>query len=457
MEQGVSGSTEVSGKLGDGSGYWQLDVTSAGDVIAQNFISTNSGGLAEFTTPVPAATNGDYTLNLFPAPGGAVWTGKLRMANPTTTSNAITITAADINGNALNGSAVLTLGASRAVELTAQDLASGNTAKGLTGSLPTTTSVWRLNIDANGTLNVFALADTANGDVANISATTSVKTTTITPTGTSSTAGIACPYSQTFSITSIGLTSSSSWTCSSTTRTMTSNRLPNHTVGTFPNVGNPNAITAQSGPTFSAKLVPVTATTNQILNVPGYALNGVKFEPTTAGACPSNITSTANCNLAMSSDIWRIEALGQTAFNFGVDVHNAHVQPTGEYHYHGLPEGILTNAGASSTNMKMVILGFAADGYPIYGRYGYTTATDATSALKVIRGSYAMDTVADANRPSLTLVPMGAFVSDWNYSAGSGDLDGRFGVTPEFPNGIYHYYATDSYPYLPRCLKGTTN
>jgi hypothetical protein len=41
--------------------------------------------------------------------------------------------------------------------------------------------------------------------------------------------------------------------------------------------------------------------------------------------------------------------------------------------------------------------------------------------------------------------------------AGVGDLDecnGRTGVTPQFPNGIYHYYSTDSYPYFQRCIKG---
>jgi hypothetical protein len=242
-------------------------------------------------------------------------------------------------------------------------------------------------------------------------------------------------------------------------RTMTSNNLPNHTVGTFPNANNPHSISAQST-TFSAKLIPVATTSTAVANVVGYALNGVKFDPATAGTCPSNISSTTQCNLASSTDIWKIEALGQTSFNFGVDTNNAHVQPTGAYHYHGMPEGLLTNAGASSTSPKMVLIGFLNDGYPIYARYGYTTATDATSALKVIKGSYSVDTVADSGRPSTTLVPQGAFQSDWNYVAGSGDLDdcnGRFGVTPEFPNGIYHYYATDTYPYLPRCLKGTTN
>jgi hypothetical protein len=53
---------------------------------------------------------------------------------------------------------------------------------------------------------------------------------------------------------------------------------------------------------------------------------------------------------------------------------------------------------------------------------------------------------------------MGAFTQDYEYVAGSGDLDecnGRFDVTPEFPSGIYHYYATDTWPFLTRCWKGT--
>jgi hypothetical protein len=53
---------------------------------------------------------------------------------------------------------------------------------------------------------------------------------------------------------------------------------------------------------------------------------------------------------------------------------------------------------------------------------------------------------------------MGTFLQDYEYVAGLGDLDecnGRVGVTPEFPNGTYHYYATDTYPYLQRCVKGT--
>jgi len=40
----------------------------------------------------------------------------------------------------------------------------------------------------------------------------------------------------------------------------------------------------------------------------------------------------------------------------------------------------------------------------------------------------------------------------------AGDLDeanGRFGVTPEFPQGTYHYVLTDDFPFIPRQFKGT--
>ncbi|MEM5480850.1 YHYH protein [Pseudoalteromonas fuliginea] len=43
-------------------------------------------------------------------------------------------------------------------------------------------------------------------------------------------------------------------------------------------------------------------------------------------------------------------------------------------------------------------------------------------------------------------IPMSAFKGD--------ECNGRVGVTPEFPQGIYHYYATDTYPFFQRCVKG---
>ncbi len=55
---------------------------------------------------------------------------------------------------------------------------------------------------------------------------------------------------------------------------------------------------------------------------------------------------------------------------------------------------------------------------------------------------------------------MGSFLQDYEYVANLGDLDqcnGRTGVTPEFPNGIYHYLITATFPFVHRCVKGTAS
>jgi hypothetical protein len=221
-------------------------------------------------------------------------------------------------------------------------------------------------------------------------------------------------------------------------------------------------MTAQSV-SFSATLTPSQASSvNTDARSLAYALNGVKIDPGTGGTCPSTATKTSDCSLLPGGTMgqWRIEALGQKSFDFGADVNNAHVQPDGAYHYHGIPEGILTKNGVTSGSPKMLLIAWAPDGYPIYARYGRSTATDASSALKIIKSSYSLKTTPDSGRPSVSIIPMGAFTQDYQYVAGSGDLDecnGRTDVTPEFPNGIYHYYSTDTYPYMTRCWKGNIN
>lgn len=303
---------------------------------------------------------------------------------------------------------------------------------------------------ASGAVSVTPLATSTGGETATENGTNT----------TGGTAGVACNYSYSAlnSSASVNKTSTSAWTCNTASRVMTANGIPDHAVGTFPNANNPNAITAQNlsvtytlAPTYSGTAItlggPAGAT--------GYALNGIKMDAATAGSCPANAAATSGCSLVGNSGAWSIEALGQTTFNFGTDTNNAHVQPSGEYHYHGMPEGFVALKGGGPT--KMNLIGWAADGFPIYARYGYSVANNASSALKSITSSYKLKTTVAADRPSTTLMPLGVFSQDWEYSAGSGDLDecnGRNGVTPEFPNGIYHYYATDTYPYLQRCIKG---
>lgn len=271
------------------------------------------------------------------------------------------------------------------------------------------------------------------------------------------TANVVCDYDDTTlnSQPSLNYTSTSTWTCTDTTRDLDANGIPDHEVGTFPNSGNPNTISEQTV-TASYTLAPELTTTATELGGPrgstGYVLNGIKIDAGTGGSCDDSGNA---CDLGDNSGNWNIEALSQSTFDFGTDDNNAHVQPDGSYHYHGMPEGFITKQGGDNT--KMTLIGWAADGFPIYARYGYSIAGDASSAITEMTGSFQhVETVSDS-RPSTTTYPLGTFNQDWEYVPDSGDLDecnGREGVTPEFPDGIYHYYATDSYPFFQRCVKG---
>ena len=275
--------------------------------------------------------------------------------------------------------------------------------------------------------------------------------------GDASTAGVLCDFENVAynSQPSLTYTSEATWRCTGTARSLVANGIPDHTVGQFPNANNPNVISEQRvSETFS--LVPTESAGVTELGGPrgavGYVLNGVKIDADTAGSCDD---SGRSCSMIGNNGNWNIEALGQSHFDFGTDSNNAHVQPNGAYHYHGMPEGYLGKQGADGAGM--VLIGWAADGFPIYARYGYSDPLDANSGLKTITGSYTLVSAVPSNRPSVNSYALGTFKEDWVYAAGSGDLDecnGRFGVTPEFPEGIYHYFATDTYPFFQRCVRG---
>tara|TARA_B100000035_G_scaffold209157_1_gene178861 strand:- start:13446 stop:21611 length:8166 start_codon:yes stop_codon:yes gene_type:complete len=93
------------------------------------------------------------------------------------------------------------------------------------------------------------------------------------------------------------------------------------------------------------------------------------------------------------------------------------------------------------------ILGWAYDGSPIYGPYAFTN-TDGTGPLKYLKSSYVRSTaLSRVNGPDFADFPSGYFVEDYSYVKGSGDLDehnGRFCITPEYPNGVYAYFVTVS-------------
>ena len=224
-------------------------------------------------------------------------------------------------------------------------------------------------------------------------------------------------------------------------RRIVSNGIPNHKTGAFPNSGNPNKISAQSQdfslPTSPKKGLDVAVASASS----GIAINGVLFDPATA----------EHYNNDPSSG-WNLEAFNSLR-SVGLDFNNAHVQPTGAYHYHGTPVGLeklVTKTGHSS------LIGWSADGFPMYLDRGYSKATDKKSAVKTLKSSYQLKKGTRPSGPGGSYT--GDYTQDWEYIEGSGDLDaanGRVQVTPEFPKGTYCYIVTTTFPLIARRFVGT--
>jgi hypothetical protein len=100
----------------------------------------------------------------------------------------------------------------------------------------------------------------------------------------------------------------------------------------------------------------------------------------------------------------------------------------------------------SDSSQHSPIIGYAFDGYPVYGAWGYTNV-NGTGPIRRMHSSYTTTTTSTrANGPAVnSTYPVGCFMEDYAYFAGSGDLDarnGRFCVTPEYPAGTYAYFVT---------------
>jgi hypothetical protein len=109
-----------------------------------------------------------------------------------------------------------------------------------------------------------------------------------------------------------------------------------------------------------------------------------------------------------------------------------------------------------STKTHSPILGFAYDGNPIYGPFAYSNPLNPNSSIQRMTSSYSLSNNRSRG-PSVSKYPLGSFTNDYKYTHKSGSLDennGRFCVTPDFPNGTYAYFLTINedqdpiYPYF---------
>ena len=228
-------------------------------------------------------------------------------------------------------------------------------------------------------------------------------------------------------------------TVDGSTRTIDTNALPDHETGQFPNPGNPNSISEQDR-TWTFPAVGTYTGEATDVRTTGVAVNGIKFEPNTA--------ETVEC---ATGETYRVEAL-QGLFDLGLDVNNAHVQPTGEYHYHGVSELLID---AYDSGDDLVHIGFASDGFLIlYSKSGAFESSYSLDTESRTGSGCVMSLPGGGDFDLDGTTPDGTYGSDWVYEATSGDLDECNGTTID---GEYVYLLTDDYPYVGRCVMGESS
>ena len=266
--------------------------------------------------------------------------------------------------------------------------------------------------------------------------------------------------------------------------------LPSYTTGPFLD-GNPSLATNQNA-IFKLSRNPVqntgtpTATNGGNIGIfsNGVALfdyrDGVAWNPGTNALCggPGNPPCPGGPGATMD---WNRDAI--PAERVGFDCSKGH-PAMGNYHHHQNPSAFKLDLNVISNICNLYdadglyaidstqhspLIGYAYDGFPIYGAYGYYN-TNGTGGIVRIKSGYQLRNITVRNTsptgqtvtngPNVsTTYPLGYFREDYEFIAGATPdvLDihnGRFCVTPEYPNGTYAYFATvdanwnSAYPYV---------
>ena len=114
---------------------------------------------------------------------------------------------------------------------------------------------------------------------------------------------------------------------------------------------------------------------------------------------------------------------------------------------YGQPDLKRVNGQEIESGDHSPIIGWAYDGNPIYGPYGYVKKEGGSVTL--MKSGYVEESASKENRPPLTVFGPGFFVEDFTYKEKTDETvldanNGRFCITPQYPNGVYAYFATIS-------------
>jgi hypothetical protein len=266
---------------------------------------------------------------------------------------------------------------------------------------------------------------------------------------------------------------------------VTTQGIPAYITGPFLD-GNPSIATAQNA-IFKISLNPVqntgTATATNGGDI-GIFINGVALFDYRDGASWKHSTNSMSGGpgSGMGDGVWNRDAV--VAERAGFDCAKGH-PAMGNYHHHQNPSAFKLDLNVISSVCDIYVadglytidstkhaplLGYAYDGFPIYGAYGYKNA-DGTGGIVRMKSGYQLraitqrTTYADGSTVTAgpdvsTTYPLGTFREDYEYIAHAGQSDyldehnGRFCKTPEYPNGIYCYFSTvdaswnSAYPYV---------
>lgn len=265
--------------------------------------------------------------------------------------------------------------------------------------------------------------------------------------------------------------------------------IPAYPVGPFTGDGNTNQAGNQNAifkfplnPTINSGTKTATTGGNIGVFINGVAMfdyrDGVAWNATTNALCGGpGRTGCPTMNQAWNRDAVVAEKLG-------FDCSKGHPAGT-NYHHHQNPSAFKLDLTVVSTICNLYdadglytintaqhspLIGFAYDGFPVYGAYGYAK-TDGTGGIVRMKSGYQLRNITvrthhadgtdveDGPVVSATY-PLGYFREDYEWVAHTGDAsyldihNGRFCKTPEYPNGIYCYFATvdarhtSYYPYL---------
>jgi hypothetical protein len=264
------------------------------------------------------------------------------------------------------------------------------------------------------------------------------------------------------------------------------NGVPSYATGPFMD-GNPSVTTSQAA-IFKFPLNPVkntgTLTATSGGNI-GIFINGVALFDYRDGVSWKSSTGTiaGGPSGRMGDAIWNRDAI--VAERAGFDCAKGH-PANGNYHHHQNPSAFKLDLNVVSTICNLYdadglyvidstqhspLIGFAYDGFPIYGAYAYKNA-DGTGGIVRMKSSYSLRNVTVrthlangtdvSDGPAVsTTYPLGYFREDYQYTATSAatpdyldEHNGRFCITPEYPNGTYCYFGTvdanwnSAYPYV---------